>query len=156
MTCRHFTGNKSDTGSRSCNNQGAVEVREQLKDKNLVEQGFTLIELLVVIAILGILAGVVVFAVGGITNRGKNSACVTEVRTIRTALEATYAKTGAYPPAATDGTAAATATALSVMASGADKFLDSAVTVDNPSIAVGYRYTPAGTYDGGTCPPVNG
>jgi prepilin-type N-terminal cleavage/methylation domain-containing protein len=129
-----------------------VEVQEQLNDKNLVEQGFTLIELLVVIAILGILAGVVVFAVGGITNRGKNSACMTEVRTIRTALEATYAKTGSYPAAAATDSQAATAAALNVMASGADKFLDSALTTANPSITADYRYNAAGVYDGGTCP----
>ncbi len=127
-------------------------MREQLKDKNLVEQGFTLIELLVVIAILGILAGVVVFAVGGITDRGKTSACMTEVRTVRTALEATYAKTGAYPAAAGTDSQAATAAALSVMASGADKFLDSTLTTANPSIAANYRYNAAGVYDGGTCP----
>ena len=35
------------------------------------DEGFTLIELLIVIVILGILATVVVFAVGGITDRGQ-------------------------------------------------------------------------------------
>ena len=34
------------------------------------ESGFTLIELLIVIVILGILAGVVIFSVGGITDTG--------------------------------------------------------------------------------------
>ena len=38
------------------------------------------------IVILGILAAVVVFAVGGITNKGKQSACKIEVRTVNTAL----------------------------------------------------------------------
>jgi prepilin-type N-terminal cleavage/methylation domain-containing protein len=130
-------------------------VQAQVNDKNLVEQGFTLIELLVVIAILGVLAGVVVFAVGGITDRGKNSACLTEVRTIRTAIEAYYAKTGDYPAAAASNSAADTATALNVMATGADKFLDGPVGTVNPSIAAGYRYSaapPLGVYDGGTCP----
>jgi general secretion pathway protein G len=56
------------------------------------EKGFTLTELLVVIAILGILAAVVVFAVGGITDNSKSSACAAEKQTIQTAEEAYYAQ----------------------------------------------------------------
>jgi general secretion pathway protein G len=59
-------------------------------------QGFTLIELLIVVVILGVLAGIVVFAVGGITDRGKDSACRTEKKTLETAEEAAYAKDGNY------------------------------------------------------------
>ena len=61
------------------------------------DEGFTLIELLVVIVVLGILAAVVVFAVGGITDRGKSSSCKTEVSTVQTAAEAYQAKFGSYP-----------------------------------------------------------
>ncbi len=50
--------------------------------------GFTLIELLVVIIILGILAAVVVFAVGGVGDKGQSSACKIDTRTLRTAEEA--------------------------------------------------------------------
>ena len=60
------------------------------------EEGFTLIELLVVIAILAILAGVVVFAVSGINDKGQTSACKIDTRTLRTAEEANFAKFGAY------------------------------------------------------------
>lgn len=60
------------------------------------QEGFTLIELLIVIVILGVLAGIVVFAVGGITDRGKTSACSTEKKTIQTAEEANFAQNGAY------------------------------------------------------------
>jgi len=60
------------------------------------DEGFTLIELLIVVVILGVLAGIVVFAVGGITDRGKSSACSTEKKTIQTAEEAYYAKNGSY------------------------------------------------------------
>ncbi len=69
------------------------------RNKNTIEKGFTLIELLVVIVILGILAAVVVFAVNGITNKGKASSCDIEVRTVNTALQAYYAKVdpSAYP-----------------------------------------------------------
>ena len=61
--------------------------------------GFTLIELLIVIAILGILAGVVVYAVGGTTDSAKKNACKTEKATIETAAEAFKADsvTSAYP-----------------------------------------------------------
>src|SRR4051794_7198970 len=62
------------------------------------EAGFTLIELLIVIVILGILAGVVVFSVGGITDRGDVAACKTDVSTITVAVEAYRAKNGGYPP----------------------------------------------------------
>ncbi len=61
------------------------------------ESGFTLIELMIVIVILGVLAGIVVFAVGGITDRGTSAACKTDVSTIQTAVEAYYAKQGSYP-----------------------------------------------------------
>ena len=50
--------------------------------------GFTLIELLVVIAILGILAAVVVFAVGNTTSKAQSKACLIEQRTLKTAVEA--------------------------------------------------------------------
>ena len=60
------------------------------------EGGMTLIELLVVIAILGILAAIVVFAVGGITDKGQQSADKTTCATIQTAEEALFAKTGGY------------------------------------------------------------
>jgi prepilin-type N-terminal cleavage/methylation domain-containing protein len=65
------------------------------------DDGFTLVELLVVIAILGILAGIVVFSVAGITNNGQKAACGTEASTVRTAMEAyqAQAKPHAYPTA---------------------------------------------------------
>jgi prepilin-type N-terminal cleavage/methylation domain-containing protein len=58
------------------------------------DEGFTLVELLVVIAILGILAGIVVFSIAGITDTGKLSACSTEKSILRTAQEAFFADKG--------------------------------------------------------------
>jgi general secretion pathway protein G len=66
------------------------------------DKGFTLIELLVVIVILGILAAVVVFAVGGITDKGNTSACKVDTRTLRTSQEAYNAKKGTYAPTMAD------------------------------------------------------
>ncbi|MCW2543670.1 MAG: hypothetical protein JWM40_1222 [Frankiales bacterium] len=63
------------------------------------EEGFTLIELLIVIVILGVLAGIVVFAIGGINDSSKTSACKSDLKTVETATEAFYATASphAYP-----------------------------------------------------------
>jgi prepilin-type N-terminal cleavage/methylation domain-containing protein len=60
------------------------------------EEGFTLVELLVVIVILGILAAIVVFAVGGIQNNANDSAKKTDVSVLSSAQEAYYAQNGVY------------------------------------------------------------
>jgi peptide/nickel transport system substrate-binding protein len=73
-------------------------ISRRLARRRGVESGFTLIELLVVIVILGILAGVVVFSVSGIDDKGEDAALATDARTIRTAQEAYYAKFGSYAP----------------------------------------------------------
>ncbi len=71
-------------------------MRKIWERRNSDESGFTLVELLVVIVILGILAAVAVFAVGGVTDRGRQSACRADVRSVETASEAHYAKNGSY------------------------------------------------------------
>ncbi len=58
------------------------------------DRGFTLVELLIVIVILGILSTVTVFAVRGITDQGKTSACEADQRTLETAIEAYFAQNG--------------------------------------------------------------
>ncbi|MDQ1686646.1 MAG: ral secretion pathway protein [Frankiaceae bacterium] len=63
------------------------------------DEGFTLIELLIVIVILGILAAIVVFAVGSATSDSKLSACKADKKTLGVALEAYKAKVGTYPAA---------------------------------------------------------
>jgi general secretion pathway protein G len=66
------------------------------------QEGFTLIELLIVIVILGVLAAVVVFAVNGISDRGKASACKSDVKSVEVASEAYYAKNGSWATAIDD------------------------------------------------------
>ena len=61
---------------------------ERIREARKNEKGFTLIELLIVIVILGILAAVVVLAVGGVTDKGHKSACKADVKTVEVAVEA--------------------------------------------------------------------
>ncbi len=68
----------------------------QIRTARRDDGGFTLIELLMVIVILGILSGVVVFAVNGLSDRGEVSACKADVKTVSVASEAYYAKNSAY------------------------------------------------------------
>lgn len=82
------------------------------------DKGFTLVELLIVIVILGILATVTVFAVQGITDKGKENACAVEVRALETAVEAYYVDNNqAFPATLTD------------LATGSTKYTKTAVTL---------------------------
>jgi len=102
----------------------AIESR-RMRSKG--QSGFTLIELLVVIAILGILAGVVVFAVGGVTSSAKNNACKVEVKTIQTAIAAYRSDNNEVFPAT-----------LAVLKSGTTPYLGQDPTLN-------FTYTTVGT-----------
>ncbi|HST49851.1 competence type IV pilus major pilin ComGC [Jatrophihabitans sp.] len=105
---------------------------EQLRKARREESGFTLIELLIVIVILGVLAGIVIFAVGGITDRGNASACKSDVKTVEVASEAYRAKNGTY---AADMPALVTANLLrEVHVAGANGYT---ITYDNTNGNVG-------------------
>ena len=66
------------------------------------EKGFTLIELLIVIIILGILAAIVVFAVGNTRKDSVTSSCKTDAKSIELSLEAQNTKNGAFPASQAD------------------------------------------------------
>ncbi len=67
------------------------------------QSGFTLIELLIVIVILGILAAVVVFAVGAFNKNGLQAACQSDFKSVEIADESYYAQhTSTYALASTD------------------------------------------------------
>jgi prepilin-type N-terminal cleavage/methylation domain-containing protein len=68
-----------------------------LRDLRREDSGFTLIELLVAVIILGVLAAIVVFAVGQFNNDGVQAACKADIKNTEIAAEAMYAKTGTAP-----------------------------------------------------------
>lgn len=59
------------------------------------ERGYTLIELMIVMIVLGILAGIVVFAIDGFRDGAEASAITAETRTVETAVAAYRIKHGA-------------------------------------------------------------
>ena len=65
------------------------------------DQGFSLIELLLVIVVLGVLATVVVLAVGGMTSEAKETACLSDRRLLEKAGEAYFAQAPAETIAVT-------------------------------------------------------
>ena len=64
------------------------------------EEGFTLIELLIVIIVLGILAAIVVFAVGTTRKDSVSASCKTNFKAVELSAEAVNTKMGGYPSAA--------------------------------------------------------
>jgi prepilin-type N-terminal cleavage/methylation domain-containing protein len=73
-------------------------MRQRIMAARKNEGGFTLIELLIVIVILGVLSGIVVFAVQAFNNDGKTAACEADYKNVEIAAEAYLAKV--HSPAA--------------------------------------------------------
>jgi prepilin-type N-terminal cleavage/methylation domain-containing protein len=90
--------------------RNAIQRYQASKQEDGTEEGFTLIELLIVIVVLGVLAGVTVFALGGVTKQSAAAACNSDASAVNVAIQAYNAQnSGVTAPA----TQAAWVTALS-------------------------------------------
>jgi type IV pilus assembly protein PilA len=61
------------------------------------KKGFTLIELLIVVAIIGILAAIAIPQFSAYRTRSYNTAAASDVKNVKTALEAFFTDNGQYP-----------------------------------------------------------
>ena len=103
-----------------------------------LDAGFTLIELLIVIVILGILAAIVVFAIGSTRGDAVSNSCKTDYKSIELAIEAFYTKNGSYPTQAQLGDG--TSTLLKAYPSSSDYGFTtsgSAITVTGSKVVTG-------------------
>jgi general secretion pathway protein G len=61
------------------------------------KRGFTLIEILIVVAIIAILASIVIVGLGPAQQSGRDARRISDLQSIRTALQLYYGKCGFYP-----------------------------------------------------------
>jgi general secretion pathway protein G len=76
---------------------------QRLQQMRKNEEGFTLIELLIVIIVLGILAAIVVFAVGSTKDDAVSAACKTDQKAVELSAEAVNTHQSSYPLTANVG-----------------------------------------------------
>ena len=112
-------------------------IQKAMAKKRSGEGGFTLVELLIVIVILGILAAIVVLAIGGLSDTASNAACNSGIKTLSSAEDAYFAS-----PDAGDGTYGALAD-LKAEGLVKQKIADIPFTVVANG-AVGYTFTGTG------------
>ena len=67
------------------------------------KKGFTLIELLIVVAIIGILAAIAIPQFASYRQKAYNSAAQSDLKNLKTAMEAYFADNQAYPVSIVNG-----------------------------------------------------
>jgi prepilin-type N-terminal cleavage/methylation domain-containing protein len=117
------------------------------------ERGFTLIEILIVVAIIAILASIVIVGLGPAQQSGRDARRISDLQSIRTALQLYYGKCGFYPGGAISGGACPTSwvnvdfvTMSSEIAGTANNFGVSVIP-DDPTVGKHYYYS---SFSGGT------
>jgi general secretion pathway protein G len=149
LAARATTGASNQSNVNDDHNEGNQMLQRSLEKHRSNEGGFTLIELLVVIVILGILAAIVVFAIGGLSDSAKSTSCTADAKTLQTAEDAYYAAPDANGnPHGVYVDEAALVTAKLIKAPGSTKY-DLAATGGG----TGYSGTAAG---GSGCPAFTG
>src|ERR1041385_5168840 len=104
VTSREFADNdivrtdrdRTKIPSQSPDHYQGEQMTQRLQVKRN-EKGFPLIELLIVIIVLGILAAIVVFAVGTTRKDSVASSCKTNYKALELGAEAVNTTVGAYP-----------------------------------------------------------
>ena len=107
------------------------------KYKNTSHRGFTLIELLIVMTIIALLAGLSLFAVGGVRESARDGRRKSDLEVIRSALELYKADCNVYPGSITGG---GTLSAPASCGVGSVTYLQK---VPQDPIGGDYRYCPA-------------
>jgi prepilin-type N-terminal cleavage/methylation domain-containing protein len=107
---------------------------ERLQAKRTEEGGFTLIELLIVIIVLGILAAIVVFAIGNTREDAVESSCRTAYKAVELSAEAVNTKTSDYPVGAINAADMVTDDAAVPATLGVQNALREADALDNGAL----------------------
>lgn len=78
-------------------NYSMRENHKSFSKKRKGNGGFTLVELLVVVAVIGVIAGIVMAAAGGVQKKAARDQTKAEIKSILVALERYRASNGGYP-----------------------------------------------------------